>query len=393
MRGARKGASGLIAMTAEHLKVCLNSNSSVELLYQFAQEVVDANLPPDILDAISLGRLTALLKPGGGVRGIVAGDILRRLVGRTVAQQLCKDVEEATAPFQYALSTRAGIECVAHIIQHLTAESGSNTVFCIDGISAFDSISREAMLIALQGLPLGAEALPFVRQFYGSPSRYIWTDDQGTVHSIPQGEGREQGDAMMPLLYALGQHKALVNIAAQLKESEKLLAFLDDIYVVCQPDRVGIIFETIKVELWDHAKIRINDGKTKVWNSAGIVPEGIESLGDDVWKGSSILPDFERGLNILGTPIGTEAYVKAVLRKKLDEQKVLLEAIPFINNVQSAWLLLLYCGSSRANYLCRVVDHHYVVEYMEGHDFNISACFYFYFFLFVLFVFCFVFIF
>ena len=35
----------------------------------------------------------------GGVKGIVVGDILRRLVARTMAKQFSKKVEAATAPF------------------------------------------------------------------------------------------------------------------------------------------------------------------------------------------------------------------------------------------------------------------------------------------------------
>ena len=35
-------------------------------------------------------------------------------------------------------------------------------------------------------------ALPFVRMFYGRPSEYLWEDDSGTVHRIPQGEGGER---------------------------------------------------------------------------------------------------------------------------------------------------------------------------------------------------------
>ena len=35
------------------------------------------------MKAIRLGRMTALSKPDGGVRGIVVGDFLRRLVART----------------------------------------------------------------------------------------------------------------------------------------------------------------------------------------------------------------------------------------------------------------------------------------------------------------------
>ena len=63
-------------------------------------------------DAIRLGRLIALQKPRGGVRGIVAGDSspqARVPHNVTTAQQ--KAVEAATAPFQYAMTTRAGTEC------------------------------------------------------------------------------------------------------------------------------------------------------------------------------------------------------------------------------------------------------------------------------------------
>ena len=63
--------------------------------------------------------MSALRKAYGGVRGIVVGDVLRRLVARTIAQQIGAAVERATAPFQYALKTRAGCECVSHTLQTL----------------------------------------------------------------------------------------------------------------------------------------------------------------------------------------------------------------------------------------------------------------------------------
>ena len=34
----------------------------------------------------------------------------------------------------------------------------------------------------------------------------------GKVHTITQGEGGEQGDAMIPLLFSLGQHSALARV-------------------------------------------------------------------------------------------------------------------------------------------------------------------------------------
>ena len=47
-------------------------------------------------------------------------------------------VEAATAPYQYVLSTRAGTECIAHILQTLTDDNLRTTVLSIDGMGAFE---------------------------------------------------------------------------------------------------------------------------------------------------------------------------------------------------------------------------------------------------------------
>ena len=102
----------------------------------------------------------------------------------------------------------------------------------------------------LQGLHTvfgGDAALPFVRQFYGSASTYLWEDQDGIVHTIMQAEGGEQGDPFMPALFALGQHPALQALQAQLQDDERLFAFLDDVYVVCSPDWVSAIFGFLEI--------------------------------------------------------------------------------------------------------------------------------------------------
>ena len=75
-------------------------------------------------------------------------------------------VEKATAPFQYALSTRAECECIGHALQILDA------ITPIEGISAYDTISRTAMLSGLAEVV--PAVLPFVRLFCRSQSRFLW---------------------------------------------------------------------------------------------------------------------------------------------------------------------------------------------------------------------------
>ena len=50
-----------------------------------------------------------------------------------------------------------------------------------------------------------------------------------------RGEGGKQGELVMPALYALGQHRALVAVQAILLPAQEIFAFLDDIWVVANP--------------------------------------------------------------------------------------------------------------------------------------------------------------
>ena len=69
----------------------------------------------------------------------------------------------------------------------------------------------------------------------------------------------------MPALFALGLHQALVAVQAGLLPSERFFAFLDDIYVVCSPDRVADVHASLQAELWRHARIQVHQGKTQLW--------------------------------------------------------------------------------------------------------------------------------
>ena len=186
---------------------------------------------------------------------------------------------KATAPFQCALSTRAGCECIAHALQTLTDQDPQSTVPSADGIGACDTISRNAMLRGLRHMEGGEAVLPFVLRFSGAPSTYLWEDSDGVVHEISQGEGGEQGDALMPALFVLGQQDALVAIQARLRPEERLFAFQDDICVWSpSPNRMATVHTTMQEELLAHNGIQIHHSKTQLWNRAGVAPAGSIAL-------------------------------------------------------------------------------------------------------------------
>ena len=226
-------------------------------------------------------------------------------------------------------------------------------VLSIDGVGAYDHISRASMLSGLQHTPSLTALLPFVAQFYAEPSTYVFYDAEGAAHEIAQGEGGEQGDPLMPALYALGQNPALLQAHAALTPGEDLYAYLDDIYVTCQPERAGPAFTALGTALWERANIRVHLGKTQAWNAAGEEPSALldalpAAARADAWAGSWARPPAQQGITVLGTPLGHAAYIAGALGRVREKHDELLGRIPTVPHLQSAWLLLLLCAQPGA---------------------------------------------
>ena len=103
-------------------------------------------------------------------------------------------------------------------------------------------------------------------------------------------------------------------------------------------------------ELWVHSRIRINGGKTQIWNRGGFIAPDHGVLfaiacQDDpdaqIWFGDHVAPESERGVRVLGTLLGSNAFVRAQLQAIGESHELLLSRIPAIQDLQSAWLLLL----------------------------------------------------
>ena len=219
----------------------------------------------------------------------------------------------------------------------------------IDGIGAFDLVSHGAMLEGLRTFDGGDAALPFVKQFCGSTSRFC------VSHEIVQGEGGEQGDPLVPALFALGLHQVLVAVQAGLLPSERLFAFLDDSNVVCRPDRVADVHASLQAEFWHHARMQVHQGKTQLWNRDGVTPRGIAARIEDedaiVWRGDPA--------KILGTPLGHAVFVQ-----DSTSHDVLLERIR--QSPTSKWRGCWF--SVRANYNLHVVHPDLAHPFAEQHD-------------------------
>ena len=120
-----------------------------------------------------------------------------------------------------------------------------------------------------------------------------------------------------------------------------------------------------------HAGVGSHLGKLKAWcKNGGEPPSDLEALrGDDddtVWQAHK--PDSENGLVVLGTPLGTKAFVEAHADKRLATEQKLLDELPKLSDLQCAWVLLSWSAVPRANHTVRILPPSLSQAYAKKHD-------------------------
>ena len=68
LRSARRGAAaGPSGMTSEHLRPLLASPPTLHWFFRLGEQLVTARVPNLVIEAVRMGRMTALKKPAGGI--------------------------------------------------------------------------------------------------------------------------------------------------------------------------------------------------------------------------------------------------------------------------------------------------------------------------------------
>ena len=114
---------------------------------------------------------------------------------------------------------------------HIHFKLRQNWIHPIDGISAYDCVSRRAMSLGLDRVAGGR--IPVCASILLGTLRR--EDDAGTVHTIHQGEGEQ---------CFLGKQHASSG--------------LSDICFASRQERVGDVVAASVQELWAHARIRVS---------------------------------------------------------------------------------------------------------------------------------------
>ena len=105
-----------------------------------------------------------------------------------------------------------------------------------------------------------------------TPPNIIGGTTLASTTKSPKGKGSNRATHLPPALYALGQHHALAQAATHLRDGELLAAYLDDVYIVCPPERAADPYTALMRSIAAHAGVAANQGKTRVYNRLGGPP-------------------------------------------------------------------------------------------------------------------------
>ena len=309
-----KGAAGPSGMDADAWRRLMCNNKSYgaasddlcETVARFARRLVSRTC--DNLEAYNACRLVPLDKCPG-LRPIGVGEVLRRIVGKSVMECTKDDISDATGNLQMCAGKEAGCEAAIHAMKHIFDEDDTEAVLLVDASNAFNSQNRKALLQNIKVV------CPFLSKFasnnYQTSSRIFITGGK----EVTSDEGVTQGDPAAMALYAIGNVLLQKDISYE-NTGSKHVAFADDI-------NGGGKVDSLKV-WWDEVE---NSGPkygyfpeaSKSWL---IVKPELEEEAIETFRGTSVKISTN-GHKHLGAAIGSEEfkvdYIQAKVKEWTDE--------------------------------------------------------------------------
>ena len=188
-----------------------------EQIALFAKKIATESIDPSCLETYVANRLIPLDK-SPSVRPIGIGEILRRLVGKSLAKDFKMDFKETAGPIQVCAGHEAGAEAAIHAMEQIWDEENTEGILLIDASNAFNALNRRVALHNI--LILCPRPAMAIINTYRNPSR-LFIVGGGELQSQ---EGTTQGDPLAMLFYAISIVVLMSFLNAKLAEVKVWLA-------------------------------------------------------------------------------------------------------------------------------------------------------------------------
>ena len=339
--------------------------------------IQNGKLPHNVLTALRDNEIKGIPPK---YRPIGLNSVFRKCVTSLTIRPYFADARSTFHNIQYGLE-KNGTDKIIHTIRILKEHDPTLDIFAMDGINAFNSISRLTFLDQLKnwvGQNKLSNLFPFVKQFYGQNSNlwHLYKNDR--IDNIQSQEGLQQGDTAGTLLFCCSLHRFsqdLKNILSDHNIDKKslVLFFIDDGTLIGPHEK---ILEAIKFIKENGPSIGYNmsltKGKYLLGQCSDLETATLHKLQlTDLGLNESIIKihpgningeiekqkaNEEYGFDLLGSYIGSNDYIILSLQRKLSELNQLAKNL-ITNSLsfQERYILLRKCFSLKVNHLFRTI--------------------------------------
>ena len=320
-RSFGKLTSGAVTGTRpEHIQVMLEmAPETSHTLTALVTHYANAGLPAPVRKYFAGGSLSGLAKPDNGVRPVACGELFRRLTAKVVVEQASKTPEVKKlleSVGQYGAGAKMGGDRMIHRARRIFVQHQHDSDFVvlkIDATNAFNLICRQAILDAV------AKFLPRYYNFFAlcyqeeALLRALQFENLGGI--VDSSEGVQQGDPAGPLLFCLASAPVMEAIKAAVPSID-LSQFLDDGLTMGKVAETKHVLRILKT-LGPNYGFHLNEAKCEVISHRP--GQGAEHFAKPTKPATCTCGDPNHDLNvgtittngnwnILGSPIGDEAY-------------------------------------------------------------------------------------
>ena len=246
-----------------------------------------------------------------GIRPIGIGEVLRRIVGKSVMAVLKADIQSACGCLQTCTGIRSGIEAAIHAASEIWKDDATECLLQVDADNAFNRLNRRVALHNIQ------EICPPMRTFlhnhYQKAVKLTLSD--GNKHDwLLSDEGSTQGDPAAMAFYALGITPLIKTLSDAVDQEQcKQSWFADD------SSAAGKLRETKK---WWETLLHIGP-------KYGYYPKAIKTvliikdhslldLASELFAGTGVQITLQ-GQRHLGATIGNENFKNIYVSKKVEK--------------------------------------------------------------------------
>ena len=161
-----------------------------------ARHLASQQVDPAGLMPLLNNRLIPLDK-NPGVRPVGIGEVLRRIIGKSLMTVLKRDITQAAGVSQVCAGHPSGCEAAIHALRRVFASMGTDAVLLVDADNAFNRLNRA---VALHNIRYTCPPLATIlTNIYRAPSRLFVTGGL----ELSSAEGATQGCPLSMAMYAL----------------------------------------------------------------------------------------------------------------------------------------------------------------------------------------------